>query len=174
MHGEFCTGFGVPQISSKGGNMSYQKLLDSLEIAKKRPYYFIKGETPKEVIIEVERLIGFKLSIQHEFFYSKVGYLSFSGYEFYGICDHKLHGKDVLCAIETTLNERKKYKLPERWIIFCSFDDGYMGYLDYSNLNQDGEPPIIMAFYDGKKFAFVKKISDDIGSYINKCLEYNK
>ncbi len=154
--------------------MSYKELVESLEIAKNKQYYLIKGETPEKVIIEVERLLGFRLSKQHKHFLSKVGYLSFSGYEFFGICDYKLQGKDVLCAVETTLKERKKYKLPEQWVLFCSFDDGYMGYLDYSKPNQDGEPALIMAFYNGKKQTYVKKISDDIGSYIIKCLEYSK
>ena len=147
------------------------KLIDALELAKKKPYYFVKGETPEKVLSKVERVLGFSLSNQHKTFYGKVGYLSFAGFEFYGICNDKLTGKDAICAIETTIMERKKNKLPNKWVMFCSFDDGCMGYLDYTNLNEHGEPPLIMALYDGKKHNVLKKVSEDICTYIYNCLQ---
>jgi hypothetical protein len=151
--------------------MSFQKLTNSLENAKKKPFYTIKGQISESVLLNAEKLLGFRLSKQHREFFSKVGYLSFLGHEFYGICDERLNGNTVLCAVETTLRERKKINLPEKWIIFCYFDDGYFGYLDYSDVNTTGEPPLIMTIYDGKSHNIVKKVSVDMGDYIYKCVE---
>lgn len=151
--------------------MSYNELMESFEEAKNKPFYFIKGPTSEKVVSKAEALLGFKISVQHRKFYSEVGYLSFSGFEFYGICNDKFSGNAVICAIETTIKERKKYNLPLEWVLFCSFDDGYMGYLDYSKPNKHGEPPLIMVYYDGHKYEVLKKVSDDIGQYIKKCVK---
>jgi hypothetical protein len=165
------SGNGELQIYDRGGKMSFKNLIDSLELAKTKPFYMIKGGAPEKVLMKAEELLGFKLSKQHRTFFSKVGYLSFDGFEFFGICSHDLSGKDALCAVETTIKERVKYNLPNSWVLFCSFDDGYMGYLDYSNINKEGEPPLVMAYSDGNDYNKVKIVSSDIGSYIMECLK---
>jgi len=50
-----------------------------------------------------------------------------------------------MMGIKATLQGRKELNLPLQWLTLYFFDDGYYGYLDYSQLNEEGEPPVIMA-----------------------------
>ena len=143
-------------------------LNQALDMAKNQKNYFVKGQTSAEVIDKIEDKLGFKLSNQHRMFYSKVGYLSFNGYEFYGVCNDTLTGKDSFCAIETTLKERKTNNLPINWVIFSFLDDGVYAYIDYSRLNNEGEPKIITAIYNGKTYTNVDTISHEIVDFICK------
>jgi len=146
--------------------MSYGNLEKALELAKQCEYYTITGGKSDETIRNAEKLFGQSFSKQNDSFYRMVGYLSFFGNEFYGICTEDFSGDYTGCAIEATLADRRDYNLPKDWLTVYFFDDGYMGYLDYSQLNADGEPPVIMAIYNGQEYVVVEKIAEDLGEFI--------
>lgn len=150
--------------------MGIDKLKNTLNKAKNQPEYFIKGVSPESVIDKAESLLGIKLSEQHRYFYLEIGYLSFNGNEIYGICKNDFSGTSVICAIETTLKQRKKEKLPHNWVLFTDLGNK-LGYLDYSDLNKNGEPPVIMVNYDGKSQNKIDVISQDIASFIESLIE---
>ena len=146
--------------------MSYQNFERALELAKQCRFYTIVGEKTNEVIVRAQELFGNDFSKQNFQFFKRLGYLSFFGTEIYGIVKDDFSGSYVGCAIEAALADRKEYNLPKEWLPIYDFDDGYMGYLDYSQLNEDGEPPVIMAIYDGEKYVVVEKVAEDLGDLI--------
>ena len=151
--------------------MSYQNFEKALELAKQCKFYTIKGERADAVIVKAEELFGIKFSKQNYEFLKSVGYLSFWGNEFYGICKDNFSGSYTGCSVEATLQDRKEYSLPKKWLVIYDFDDGYMGYLDYSQLNEDGEPPVIMAIYNGQEYVVVEKVADDFGDFLLSLVE---
>ena len=151
--------------------MSYKSFEKALDSASKCNFYTIKGKRSKEVVARAEELFGHKFSRQNYDFYIKLGYLSFWGNEFYGIGKDDFSGTYTGCAIEATLQDRKEYNLPREWLIIYDFGDGYMGYLDYSQVNKDGEPPVIMAIYDGKEYIVIEKVAEDFGDFLLKLVE---
>ena len=61
--------------------------------------------------------------------------------------------------------------MPKEWIPIYNFDDGNMAYLDYSSLNLEKEPRVIMAFYNGNKYEIVKTLAEDMGDFILQLVE---
>lgn len=151
--------------------MSFAVFEKALEMAKGCKSYTEKGGTSDDTISKAEELFGYKFSRQTYEFLKKVGYMSFSGYEFFGICKDDFSGIHHGNMIESTLADRKEYNLPSEWLTVFFFDDGYYGYLDYSQLNEEGEPPVIMSIYTGKKYEVVKKVSSDFGDFIMERVE---
>lgn len=151
--------------------MSYQNFEKAIELAKQCEFYTIIGGRSIDVIARAEELFGFKFSKQSFQFFKQLGYLSFFGTEIYGICKDDFSGSPTGCAIETALVDRHEYNLPKEWLPIYFFDDGYYGYLDYSQLNDDGEPPVIMAIYDGEKYVVTEKVAEDLGDFILQLVE---
>jgi hypothetical protein len=151
--------------------MSFHNFEKALEMAQECKFYTTKGGTSDAVILKAEELFGYKFSRQTYEFLKKIGYMSFNGYEFFGICKDDFSGIPHGNMIEATLADRKDFNLPSEWLTIFFFDDGYYGYLDYSQLNEEGEPPVIMAIYNGEKYEVVKKVSSDFGDFIMERVE---
>ena len=41
-----------------------------------------------------------------------------------------------------------------------------MAYLDYSSINSENEPKVIMAFYNGNEYEFVEDLAEDLGAFL--------
>ena len=164
--GDQTTGNGEQKVFHKEETMSYQNFEKALELAKQCKYYTIMGERSDEVIAKAEGLFNHKFSKQNYEFFKRLGYLSFFGHEFFGICKDDFTGEHAGCAIEATLQDRKELNLPPTWLTLYFFDDGYYGYLDYSQLNEEGEPPVIMAIYNGRENVVVERVADDFGDFL--------
>jgi len=151
--------------------MSYINYENSIELAKQCKFYRTVGGEPDEVIAKSEVLLNIKFSVQNHKFYVNLGYLSFYGHEIYGIDPNDLFGTLEGNSVAYALHDRKECNLPKKWLPIYFFDDGYMGYLDYDNLNEEGEPPVIKAIYDGKKYINIEKITEDLGDFILQLVE---
>ena len=149
----------------------FNNLEKVLDLASKCDFYLIGGEKTDSVIKKAEELLGFKLSNQTYVYLKKVGFLNFFGNEIYGIVKDDFSGIPEGCAVEYALHEREKTMLPKDWLPIYNFDDGNMGYLDYSQLNAEGEPPVIMAIYNGKEYVVVERVSDDLADFILQLVE---
>jgi hypothetical protein len=146
--------------------MSYQNFSKALTLAKQCDGYLDGGGKSDSVIMEAERLLNINFSRQTSQYFSQFGFIEFFGNELYGIVKDDFSGIYVGCAIEATLQDRKELNLPLQWLTIYDFDDGYMGYLDYSQLIEDGEPPVIMAIYNGKEYVVVEKVAEDFGDFL--------
>lgn len=129
--------------------MSYLDFKNAMKLAPRCNFYTtVGGKTDKE-IERSEEILGVRFSKQGKEFYKEYGYLSFFGTEIFGIDPDDesgiLEGNSVAYAI----NDRKEYKLPKDWIPIYNFQDGNMAYLDYSTLNEESEPKVILAYYNG-------------------------
>lgn len=149
--------------------MSYQNYKEAMELAPKCKFYTTVGGRSEAEISKAEEMLGIKFSRQCREFYTDYGYLSFFGNEIFGIepDSDELEGNSVAYA----LNDRAEYGLPVEWIPLYSFDDGYMAYLDYSSLNADGEPCVIVAFYDGSEYQVEETIAEDFGEFVLRLVE---
>ena len=78
-----------------------------------------------------------------------------------------LEGNSVAYA----LNDREEYNLPKEWIPIYDFGDGNMAYLDYSSLNMEKEPSVIMAFYNGDKYEINETLAEDLGDFLLQLVQ---
>ena len=151
--------------------MSYQDLKRAMELVPKCKFFTTVGGKDKKAIKKSEELLKIKFSKQSLEFYEKFGYLSFYGNEIFGIDPDDdseiLEGNSVAFA----LNDRKEYRLPNEWIPIYNFQDGNMAYLDYSSLNSENEPRVIMAFYNGKEYEVSEILAEDFGEFLLKLVQ---
>ena len=151
--------------------MSYSNYEKALELAKQCKSYRIGTGKSNIIIQKAEDLFGFKFSKQNYIYFEDLGYLDFFGNEIYGITKDNFSGDPCGNCIETALVDRKEYNLPKEWLPIYFYDDGYMCYLDYSQLNEDGEPPVIMAIYNGEKYVVVERVAEDFGDFLLELVE---
>lgn len=151
--------------------MSYTNFIKAMELAPKCKFYTTAGGKSEEEIEMSEQKLGVSFSLQCREFYEKYGYLSFLGNEIYGIDPEDDSGILEGNSVAYALNDREEYNLPKQWIPIYNFDDGNMAYLDYSSLNKEKEPSVIMAFYNGEKYEIVETVAEDFGDFILQLVQ---
>ena len=146
--------------------MSYSNYEKAMELAPQCKFYTTAGGRTEEEIRKAEEMLGVKFSAQLTDFYRKYGYLSFYGTEIFGI--DPSDDSDVLegNSVAYALNDRFEYGLPNEWIPIFNCGDGEMVYLDYSNLNADNEPRVILALYNGLEYQIADALAEDFGDFI--------
>lgn len=151
--------------------MSYLDLQKALSLAPDCRFYTTAGGKSETDIAESEQLLNIRFSKQSLEFYRKCGYLSFFGNEIFGINPNMESGVLEGNSVAFALNDRAAYNLPSAWLPIYNFDDGIMAYLDYSSLNNDNEPPVIAAIFDGEEYVVTQQIAEDLGSFILNLVE---
>ena len=151
--------------------MSYTNFIKSMELAPKCKFYTTAGGKSEEEIKLSEKKLGIPFSAQCKEFYEKYGYLSFYGNEIYGIAPEDDSGVLEGNSVAYALNDREEYNLPKEWIPIYDFDDGNMAYLDYSSLNAEKEPRVIMAFYNGERYEIAETLAEDFGDFILQLVQ---
>lgn len=146
--------------------MSYQNYKEAMELAPKCKFYTTAGGKSREAISKSEKLLGIKFSRQCREFYEQYGYLSFFGNEIFGIDPDDDSGELEGNSVAYALHDRKEYGLPAEWIPVYYFDDGFMAYLDYSSLNDDGEPRVIVAGLNGSEYQIEETLAEDFGEFV--------
>ena len=151
--------------------MSYQSFEKALKLAKQCDDYRTGKGKSDSVICAASKLLNIEFSKQTQVYFSKLGHLKFSGFEVYGIVKDDFSGIPANNCVESALVDRRDYNLPKEWLPIFFFDDGYYGYLDYSQLDEHGEPPVIAAHYDGEKYVVDEKVADDFGDFLLQLVE---
>lgn len=146
--------------------MSYNNFLKALELSKECNGYEILGNVKETKIREAEKILSISFSRQHFDYYKKIGLLSYYGSEFYGLSNRELTGLPGSNSVLLALTERKETSLPHEWIPIYFLDGGYNAYLDYSNLNENEEPRIISAYYNGNNYIVNEILAEDLGDFI--------
>ena len=150
--------------------MSFCDLEKALDLAPKCEFYTTAGGLSDEIISKSEDILGLKFSKQCIHFYKKSGYLSFFGTEVFGIDPDDLdtlEGNSVAYA----LNDREEYNLPESWLPIYNFDEGELACLDFGNLNEENEPPVIVCCCDGTSYEVSETIAEDLGEFLLNLVE---
>ena len=151
--------------------MSYTNFEKAMKLAPQCQYYQIAGTQDSDLLEKVENAYGFKISRQQHEFFEEYGYMSFLGTEIFGIYKDAFEGIYAGNAVIATLQDRIDYSLPEEWIPVYDYDDGYMAYLDYSCLNSENEPRVIMAIYTGNGYEVTEVIAEDLGDFLLELVE---
>ena len=151
--------------------MSYSNFQKAMELAKTIEYYNNAGQQTKELLERVQKTFWFEISSQHYEYLYEYGYVMFLGVEFYGIYKDVFEGIYAGNAIVATLQDREDFGLPKKWIPIYDYSDGQMAYLDYSQLNADGEPAIIVGLYNGEKYIIVERVAEDLGDFLLQVVE---
>ncbi len=151
--------------------MSYQNFKKAMELAPKCKFYTTDEGKTKEEIDKAEKILNIKFSKQCREFYEKYGYMSFYGNEIFGIDPDDDSGELEGNSVAYAINDREEFDLPVEWIPFYDFEDGNMAYLDYSTLNSDGEPRVIMAYYNGEEYEITEVLAEDFGTFVLGLVE---
>ena len=151
--------------------MSYANFKEAMELAKKCDFYETGKGISDEIIKKAEEELGIAFSRELYEYLREYGYIVFFGYDFYGIIEVDSSGMCQGGIVETAISDRKNYGLPLKWIPILFLDDGYTAYLDYDNLNSEGEPRVIEGIYMGDKFEMTAVLAEDFGDYILQLAE---
>lgn len=151
--------------------MSYQDFENAMALAPKCKYYTTVGGRSAAEISKAEQLLGVTFSQQCRDFYAKYGYLSFFGSEIFGIDPNDDSGELEGNSVAYALNDRQQLRLPNAWIPLYNFGDGSMAYLDYSSRNEEGEPCVIIAFFNGANYEVEGTIAADLGEFILRLVK---
>ena len=146
--------------------MSYLDFKSAMKLAPRCKLYTTVGGKTEEEIMKSEELLKVIFSKQCIEFYEKFGYLSFFGNEVFGIDPDDDSGIFEGNSVAYAINDREEYNLPIEWIPIYNFEDGNMAYLDYSSINSENEPKVIMAFYNGNEYEFVEDLAEDLGAFL--------
>ncbi len=151
--------------------MSYQNFKEAMELAPQCKFYTTDGGKTKEEIQRSEELLQLKFSRQCTEFYEKYGYMSFFGTEIFGIDPDDDSGELEGNSVAYALHDREEYHLPANWLPLYDFEDGNMAYLDYSCLNAEKEPRVIMASYNGSEYEVADVLAEDLGEFILQLVQ---
>lgn len=145
--------------------MSYEDYEKFKQNVHKCQYYRSIGGKNEQEISAAEEMLGLKFSRQCRAFFAEYGYVSFYGNEIFGF---SLEHLDIYVAnaVAMALQLRKEDGLPHEWLPIYDFADGYMVFQDYSRLNDEGEPIIIVGGYNGERFVQVEIAAEDFGEFV--------
>mgnify|MGYP004626877799 FL=1 len=98
--------------------------------------------------------------------------MEFFGVELYGIVKTDFSSVSVEgCLVEWTILERKNGLNP-KWLPICFEDDGNTAFLDFNDLDENGEPSVILAKGTERGYEKVEKIANDFGDYVLELVEW--
>lgn len=149
--------------------MSYNSFLKALKEMEKCEGYRFGTAHDKNVIRKAEELLGITFSKQIREYLSKYGYIEFFGVELYGIINESFILDDESnegCMIEWTVDERTASGLNPKWVAIRFEDEGGMAFFDFSSLNSEGEPRVVLAIDCGDGYELDRVLADDFGDYL--------
>ncbi len=153
--------------------MSYKNFELALEKAQECECYEVGEPNSIEVIRNAEKKIGFIFSKQVLFFLQSFKYLEFFGNEFYGIIKEDFSGDYTPQIVVATLVDRERANMPHSYLHLWDAGDGAIGVLDYSQLNDEGEPPVLLVDYRGEEqgWVVIETMAEDLGDFLLQCVE---
>lgn len=151
--------------------MAYKDYEKAMSLAPGCEYYTCgKGLSDGE-IRKAESMLGLDFSPQLVDYYRNYNYLSFGGYEVFGIDFDRLTEVISGNSLAYALYDRENYDLPKSWLPIHELDDGYLACLDYGRLNSEKEPPVISCICTEEGYTCVESLADDFGSYVLGLVE---
>lgn len=147
--------------------MSYKNYTLAMKKAEECDGYDTGKGVSDKTIAKAEDLLGVTFSKQLKEYLQNYSWLEFFGVELYGIFNDDFSCTELEgCMVEWTLSERENNGLDPNWIPIRFEDDGSMAFLDFGNINSEGEPPVIIAELTGGGYGLQEEIAEDLGDYI--------
>ncbi|MDH6366901.1 MULTISPECIES: SMI1/KNR4 family protein [unclassified Breznakia] len=151
--------------------MSYKNFKKAIELAKKCDGYLTGTGIPENVIKDAECKLNVQFSKQLTLYLTKNGFIEYDGCEIYGIIKTDFSAIPEGSIVESCMYYRKKNNLPRNWLPIYNYNDGYMAFLDYGDLNEEQEPKVIMGIYTGEQYEKTNNLAEDFGDFILSLVE---
>ena len=123
------------------------------------------GAKSEELICQAEEALGIHFPPTYRAFVSHLGCGGIRGYEFYGVIDENFENSGIPNAVWLTLRDRTDCGLPKSFIPIC--DTGLGGYyvIDVSQVNADGDCPVIEYWPGAPEPTGKEVVAHDFGEF---------
>ena len=123
-------------------------------------------EPRKDTLVQkAEQVLELKFPPTYKLFIKKYGCGGINSMEIYGLMDEDFQNSSAPDAIWSTLRKREKGYIPYHFIHIDDTGDGFYYYLDSSQVNKEGEYPVVIWTYgmdENKK----EKVAEDFGEFL--------
>lgn len=127
----------------------------------------------EDLILRVEKILELKFPPSYREFLRRYGCVDFCSNEYYGIWKEDSEGTSGSAVIKMTLDSRKRWNLPHKYIIVGVSGYGPYDAIDISKPNEDGECPVIMIEINDedpvtkeKEWHEMEQLAPDFGTYL--------
>ena len=125
----------------------------------------LSGPKSEELILKAEKALSIKLPPTYRLFVKTYGYGDIISNEIYGLVNDNFINSSSCNAVWLTLDERKKNYILPHFIHIASTGDGFYYYLDSSQVNAEGEYPVVI-WTSGMPEHKKEKVAEDFGEFL--------
>ena len=157
-------------------NTAMENLNKAFELFEKYPAHgTFDSDIPKEeeLIQKIEATLDLSFPPSYYQFLKKYGCVDFFGDEYYGIWKKDADGTSGSEVISMTLDYRKQYQLPKKYIIVGNSGYGPKDAIDTSKPDEHGECPVVMVDINDedpvtkeKEWYEMEQMAPDFGTYL--------
>ncbi len=104
---------------------------------------FFSGSTDESLINEAEKTLGLKFSKTYQAFLKKYGYGGVNSFDIDGVTEYKFDGTNYGGVVWSTINSRENNDYPHYLVPIYSVGEGTTYCLDTSQMNAEGECPVV-------------------------------
>ena len=133
----------------------------------------------EEIIEKAEKYLDIVFPKTYQKFIKTYGYISLGGQEIYGVLNDEFINSGIPNAIWLTYNNRKDFNFPHHLIPIYDVGEGTTYCLDTSQINAEGECPVVAWPIDGYEATPVLEIvAEDFGKFfldmVQQEVDYKK
>ncbi len=138
-----------------------------------------KGRIDAKVIRVAQDYLGVSFPLTYKVFLEKFGFISLGGCEIYGIIDENFRDSGVPDAIWYSHENYINYGKPSNIVQIYSVGEGTTYCLDTSQMNEEGECPVVAWPLGGyEETPVLEIIAEDFGKFflnmVERQIEYKK
>lgn len=148
--------------------MSMRDLEQALRYAAEHPDEAdFEGPRDEALISAAERALGLRFPPTYRRFLLELGAGDMGDLEYYGVINEDWSRPGPPDAIGSTLHERERYQLPERFVIVSSTGDGSWYVLDTEQTNEQGENPVVIWTSNASSLEYpLEQEAEDFGAFL--------
>lgn len=159
---------------------NYKKALDLLK-KEKITFRSTNGQSD-DLISLAKAALSIKFPLSYEKFLKDCGYVSFKGFEIYGVIDSDFINSSVPDMVWLNISNRQDFNQPDHIMIIADIGDGSYYALDLSQMNEEQECPIVVWPIDGyEETPVLEVVAPDFGTWflekvqeqVNRKQEYS-
>lgn len=155
--------------------MSIQDLDAACELIKTKftkDERFFGGGQSVSLIEEAEKVLGLTFPKSYKMFLQKYGYGGVNSFDIDGITSYKPEGSSYGGVVWSVLERRKKFNYPAYLIPIYDVGEGTAYCLDTSQMNAEGECPVVAWPVGGyEETPVLEIVAEDFGSFFLKQVE---
>ncbi len=134
--------------------------------------YDFSGEKSGQIIQKVEEMLEVKFPNSYNYFLKKLGYFSLGDFAVYGIISDSSKNIKNTGIVYGVLNDRENFAVPHHMINFFDIGNGDSYALDLSQMNEEGECPVVVWPIGGYEATPVLEVvAPDFGKFFLDMVE---